>query len=86
MDFPFCVADNEVYNREFYSGFLGPVNVENATNLFVNLRCMKIEANVGTLYAGAGITEDSNPTREYNETELKTQTLLRILKDAGLVE
>ena len=80
------IADNEVYNREFYSGFLGPVNVENATNLFVNLRCMKIEANVGTLYAGAGITEDSNPAREYNETELKTQTLLRILKDAGLVE
>ncbi len=79
------IAYNEAYNREFYSGFLGPVNVENATNLFVNLRCMKIEANVGTLYAGAGITEDSNPAREYNETELKTQTLLRILKDAGLV-
>lgn len=74
------ILANEGYNREFYSGFLGPINVENATNLFVNLRCMKIEANCGTLYAGAGITEDSDPEREFIETELKTQTLLRVLE------
>ena len=74
------ILANEGYDREFYSGFLGPINVENATNLFVNLRCMKIEANRGTLYAGAGITEDSDPEREYIETELKTQTLLRVLQ------
>jgi len=28
------------------------------------------------LYAGAGVTEDSNPEKEYLETEMKCNTLL----------
>ncbi len=74
------ILDNEHYERTFYSGFLGPVNVENASALFVNLRCMKIENQTATLYAGAGITEDSIAEKEWQETELKCQTLLRILE------
>ncbi|MFN4144463.1 MAG: chorismate-binding protein [Runella sp.] len=31
------------------------------------------------LYAGGGITEDSDPLKEWQETELKFQTLERVL-------
>ena len=74
------LKENEGYDRQYYSGYLGPTNVQNETRLFVNLRCMKIEGNQATLFAGAGITEDSEPESEWNETEVKMQTLLNILQ------
>lgn len=74
----------EKHDRDFYSGFLGPVNIADETHLFVNLRCMQIQPNKAILFAGAGITADSNPEREWAETELKCQTLLRVLEKALL--
>ncbi|MGA0559817.1 chorismate-binding protein [Larkinella sp. VNQ87] len=77
------ILANETHQRELYSGFLGPVNLyrtEGAeTHIFVNLRCMKLEGTEGTLYAGAGITEDSVPAKEWRETEMKCDTLLSLL-------
>ena len=69
----------EGYQREFYSGYLGPVNLEEETHLFVNLRCMKWEGSHAWVFAGAGVTADSNPESEFTETELKMQTLLRLI-------
>src|SRR5690606_29579301 len=64
------ILENENYDREFYTGFLGRLNmkeqvdrnknsknqenkayksVRNTTQLFVNLRCMKLEGNIATL-------------------------------------
>ena len=73
------IAHAENYDRELYSGFLGPVNFENTTDLFVNLRCAKISEQQIRFYAGAGITEDSDPQKEYEETELKINVLRSIL-------
>ncbi len=73
------IAQHENYNREYYAGFCGPKNIEYRSDLYVNLRCMKIEGQKATFYAGAGITEDSKPEREWKETELKIETLLSIL-------
>jgi isochorismate synthase len=72
------ILENEPYNREFYSGFLGPVNINGASNIFVNLRSLKIENNTASLFAGAGITEDSDPKKEWKETEMKMETLLNV--------
>lgn len=69
----------EAYNRSFYAGFLGPVNFHNQTHLFVNLRCMRILKNSIRLYAGAGITEDSVPQKEFEETQLKMEVMKRLL-------
>lgn len=79
MDALTFIQQHEGYDREFYSGYLGPVNVGNETHLFVNLRCMKIQNNVATLYAGGGITEDSVPEKEWLETEMKCQTMFSVL-------
>jgi isochorismate synthase len=59
------IAEQELHDREFYSGFLGPVNMQEESHLFVNLRTMKIVGNEATFYAGCGITEDSNPVKEW---------------------
>jgi isochorismate synthase len=69
----------EGYERGFYSGYLGPVNIADASRLFVNLRCIQLTAQEAIAYAGAGITEDSDPRKEWLETEMKCQTVLRHL-------
>jgi len=73
------LSEMEGYNRSFYSGFLGPVQVDGDSNLFVNLRTVRLKNGVATFYAGAGITEDSVPEREWEETELKCDTLLKVI-------
>lgn len=74
------IHENENYCREFYTGFLGELNNdfntnENKTDLFVNLRCMKLEGNKINFYAGGGITKDSNPEKEWEETVNKINTM-----------
>jgi len=69
----------EGYDRSFYSGFLGPVQVENESNIFVNLRTVRLKDGRATFFAGAGITEDSDPEREWDETEMKCETLLKVI-------
>ncbi|MFA8451515.1 MAG: isochorismate synthase [Bacteroidales bacterium] len=69
----------EPHCREYYSGFLGPVNTERDSNLFVNLRCMKVGEKNLALYIGGGITANSKVEKEWEETCLKSQTLLSIL-------
>jgi isochorismate synthase len=69
------IVDNEKFDRTLYSGFLGPVNILNESNVFVNIRCGRLFQNAAVLYAGAGITKDSDPEREWIETEDKLQVL-----------
>jgi len=75
------IVSTEKHNREYYSGFLGPVGLESSISLFVNLRCMRITENHLSLYTGSGITIDSVPEDEWQETEMKTQTLLSAIKN-----
>jgi isochorismate synthase len=75
------ILENENYNREFYSGYLGPLNVNGSSNIFVNLRSLKMKGNTAYFYAGAGITEHSDPEKEWLETEMKMETLLKVLND-----
>ena len=74
------ILDNEDYSREFYTGFLGPIyQKDSCSKLFVNLRCMKIDANIATLFVGGGITIDSEPESEWEETQHKLQTMLQVI-------
>lgn len=77
------IKNAEAHDREFYSGYVGPVNLNHEIYLFVNLRTVKImkdsKGYLATYYAGCGITEDSDPEKEWEETEMKCQTLQRIL-------
>jgi isochorismate synthase len=70
---------HEGYDRELYSGYLGPVNIQQNTELFVNLRCLQWKKSSAQLYAGAGVTIDSVAEKEWEETEMKMNTLLSVI-------
>lgn len=73
------LLQNEGFDRSFFSGFLGPVNLQNESHIYVNLRCMQLFKERAALYAGAGVTADSDPQREWQETEIKLNTLLNVI-------
>jgi isochorismate synthase len=73
------LKENEGYDRQFYSGYLGPVNIKKESHVFVNLRCMQLFAEKIRLYAGAGVTADSIVEMEWNETEMKMSNLQKII-------
>ncbi len=74
------ILQTEKHNREYYAGYMGPVNVDNRTELFVNLRCMKILKDRLALFVGGGLTAQSVPIKEWEETELKAETLKRFIR------
>lgn len=78
------ILENEGYDRGFYSGYLGELNKDfshdrKASELYVNLRCMKINGNDVQLFMGCGITKDSVPEKEFMETVNKSLTMKRIV-------
>ena len=80
------ILKNEGFDRKFYTGFLGVVDpFKNTANIFVNLRCLHLENNSATIYAGGGITEKSIPEKEWEEIQLKRQTMMRCIFDQCLM-
>jgi len=73
------ILENENYDRTFYTGFLGELNVAYKTDLFVNLRCMEIDNAQAHLFMGCGITKDSIPEKEWEESKNKSATMKKIL-------
>ena len=89
------LRDKEGYEREFYTGFLGEMNLVGesparrgeqgkcSSSLYVNLRCMRLESpETGTaiIFAGGGITASSDPEKEWEETMAKAQVMKSIFK------
>ncbi len=94
------ILDHENHSREFYSGYLGELNlktehkrnsnrrnqenqqfasISKRTELFVNLRCMKLKGGNARIFVGGGITKDSNAADEWMETVNKSQTMKAVL-------
>lgn len=73
------ILENEKYDRTFYTGFLGELNIGDKTDLFVNLRCMQIDKAQIHLFMGCGITKDSIPEKEWEESINKSMTMKKIL-------
>ena len=73
------IVETEKHNREYYSGYCGPLNIFKKSDLFVNLRCMKILKDEFALFVGGGLTRQSIAEKEWDETELKAQTLIKII-------
>lgn len=73
------IQDNEEQDRRYYTGFLGMLNTEETTHIYVNLRCMHIEKNSLTLFAGSGLLASSSLDEEWEETEHKLEVMLNII-------
>ena len=74
------IIHNEFASRQYYSGFAGPLYLEGGTHLFVSLRCMRIDQEACSLYAGGGLLSDSDMETEWRETECKMDTMRGLLR------
>ncbi|MDP4723563.1 MAG: chorismate-binding protein [Crocinitomicaceae bacterium] len=68
----------ESHERRLYTGIIGR-STSGAEKLYVNLRCAEVCEHTLYCYVGGGFTPDSVPELEWEETENKSQTLLRLL-------
>ncbi len=74
------IVANEGHDRQYYAGVVGMLDVHGETNLYVNLRCCKLQKEGDgtyqcTLYAGGGILPESTVESELQETEEKLKTI-----------
>lgn len=69
----------EKYPRSLYAAPLGWVDWEGNCEFVVGIRSALIDGDRARLYAGAGIVSGSNPDKEFDEVQLKLQSLLRAL-------
>jgi isochorismate synthase len=75
------LQEYENFDRELFSGFIGPININGCSELYVNIRCARIYSNKITLFAGAGITAESIPQKEWEETSLKMSVIGQAFTD-----
>ena len=73
------ILANEQHDRGYYTGFFGPVNINEKSDVFVNLRCLQLFDNSFVLYSGAGITSSSVAEKEWEETDNKMLTLMNVI-------
>ncbi len=71
------IGITERHDRALYTGYIGTLDLPYSANLYVNLRCMQIGEKDIALYVGGGLTAQSDLQAEWEETELKTLTLLK---------
>lgn len=73
------IRNEEPFDRELYSGFLGPFHPDGQSSFYVNLRCMELHPGQASIYAGAGIVKGSKSEEEWAETAEKMKTLEDVL-------
>jgi salicylate biosynthesis isochorismate synthase/menaquinone-specific isochorismate synthase len=75
------VAEREGFERGWYAGPIGWMDLNGNGELDVALRCALVRGNRAALFAGAGIVADSDPEAELAETRLKLQPVLSALME-----
>ena len=78
------ILRNEYARRDYYSGFVGPLSPAADTHLYVSLRCMRIDSQGYSLYAGGGLLSDSDMKTEWKETEDKMQTMRSLFEEENV--
>ncbi len=69
----------EKFDRSLYGAPLGWVDYDGNCEFIVGIRSALIDGDRARLYAGAGIVSGSNPNKEFEEVQLKLQSLLKAL-------
>ena len=73
------IRSAELHNRRYYGGYAGPVNADGSFDFYVNLRSLQFDDSRYCMYAGGGLTVDSVPEQEWQETVYKSKVLLKYL-------
>ena len=75
------LKEREKVERNYYSGYLGPINMTDGTHVFVNLRCANIHSRFTAYYAGGGLNQYSEYEKEHEEIERKMNILKQLAHD-----
>lgn len=73
------LREQEPFDRGLYAAPLGWVDAQGNGEFIVGIRSALITGQRIRLYAGAGIVAGSEPEQEYQEVQLKFQSLLQLL-------
>jgi isochorismate synthase len=73
-----CISKFETHNRNLYAGIIG-VKSKDKIQLFVNIRSAQLIDNNLFIYIGSGLTKDSTPELEWEETENKAKTITNLI-------
>lgn len=77
------IGELESFSRGLYAGLIGWIDAEGHGEWALTLRCGVLKGKRATLYAGAGIMEDSSPEAEHLETDVKFSTFAEALGTTG---
>jgi para-aminobenzoate synthetase component 1 len=77
------IADLEKVERGPYAGGLGYFDASGALDLAMTIRCVLVRRGRAVLWAGGGITADSDPAEEWREALAKAAAPARALAAAG---
>lgn len=70
----------EARGRGIYSGAIGYLTHNGVADFGMTIRTIVVDGDKATIGVGGGITIDSNPSAELEETKLKASALLRALR------
>lgn len=73
------IGEVEGHSRRYYGGYIGPVDSQGHFELFVNVRSLEFDGERYCIYVGGGLTADSVPGQEWDETCDKAALLLGAL-------
>lgn len=71
----------EKHPRRLYGGYFGFANQHNFKAI-VTLRCAQLSTSTACIYVGGGITDESIPSLEWDETSLKSQVISKIITNS----
>lgn len=77
------IGEIETIDRGWYAGPIGWANLNGDGEFAVAIRSALVSNKKASLFAGCGIVADSDPDKEWEETELKLTPLLNALKQAA---
>jgi menaquinone-specific isochorismate synthase len=74
------IREAERFDRGWYASPVGWFDADGDGTFAVAIRSALARDNTATLFAGNGIVGDSDPDREYDEVQLKYQSILDVLE------
>ena len=77
------IKEHEDFNRGWYAAPIGWINAHGNGEFIVAIRSGLIKNHEVRFFAGCGIVEDSDPEKEWEETNLKFIPMLSALEYAG---
>lgn len=80
------IAELEPTTRGPYCGAIGYLGFDGTMDTSIAIRTMLVQGNRVTFQAGGGITADSDPASEYEETLAKAKAMMRALSTSARSE